>query len=308
MIEELHLFAVIVEQSSMNKAATMLNISQPALSRRLAKLEQELGADLFKRVGKRLELTSIGQLSYEYAAQLRQLHRNYLQTVAEFMQSGRSSLTIGASLTTLQTTLPDLIQTLTSAHPEIDIKAITGKTHEIVSLVREHKADIGIVASSIDDPTLYCTPLFDDHLLLVLPRNQAITGKGELSIEDLNNMPMILFSKGTWYRILTDELFDKYKLEPDVRMEIDSFEAILRLLHTCRAATLLPKSYMRQQLIQDNELAVISIKELEETKRTTSLIHADPEALDPSVQLWIKEIASLFPLQPPASVFLENGQ
>lgn len=294
MNEELHVFSVIVEQSSMNKASALLNLSQPALSRKIAKLEQEIGSPLFRRIGKRLELTRIGQLTYEYAIELRQLHRKYLQTVTEFTATGRSSLTIGASLTTLQTTLPDLIQMLTSAHPEVDIKAVTGKTHEIVSLVREHKADIGIVASSIDDPALRCLPLFDDHLLLILPRNQVITDKGALGIADLDGMPMILFSRGTWYRVLTDELFDKYQLQPDVRMEIDSFEAILRLLHTCRAATLLPQSYMRQQLIDDNELAVVPIRELEETKRTTSLIHADPAGLSPSVRLWIGEIAARY--------------
>ncbi|MDQ0060792.1 LysR family transcriptional regulator [Paenibacillus harenae] len=295
MYEELHVFSVIVEQSSMNKASALLNLSQPALSRKIAKLEQDIGSPLFRRIGKRLELTRIGQLTYEYAIELRQLHRKYLQTVTEFTATGRSSLTIGASLTTLQTTLPDLIQMLTSAHPEVDIKAITGKTHEIVSLVREHKADIGIVASSIEDSTLRCLPLFDDHLLLILPRNQVVTDKGSLGIMDLDGMPMILFSRGTWYRVLTDELFDKYQLQPDVRMEIDSFEAILRLLHTCRAATLLPQSYMRQQLIDDNELVVVPIRELEDTKRTTSLIHADPAGLSSSVRLWINEIAARFP-------------
>lgn len=307
MIDELQIFAVIVEQSSMNKAAAILNISQPALSRRLAKLEQDIGVELFKRVGKRLELTRVGRFTYEYAAQIRLLHRQYLQTVSEFMETSRTTMTIGASLTTLQTTLPDLIQTITSAYPEIEIKAVTGKTHEIVSLVREHKADIGVVATSIDDSTLHCTPLFDDHLLLVHPRNQMTISKGELGIEDLNGMPMILFSKGTWYRILTDELFEKYHLAPDVRMEIDSFEAILRLMHTCRAATLLPKSYLRQQLLLDNELTIVSIKELEETKRTTSLIHPDPATLDPSVQLWIKQIAAIYPAaNQPADTSIES--
>lgn len=301
MNEEMHVFTVIVEQSSMNKASALLNLSQPALSRKIAKLEQEIGAPLFRRIGKRLELTRIGQLTYEYAIELRQLHRRYLQTVSEYTATGHTSLTIGASLTTLQTTLPDLIQTLTSAHPEIDIKAVTGKTHEIVSLVRDHKADIGIVASSIEDSTLRCIPLFDDHLSLVLPRNQVITDKGTLGIQDLTGMPMILFSKGTWYRLLTDELFDKYHLQPDVRMEIDSFEAILRLLHTCRAATLLPQSYMRHQLLEDNELIVVPIRELADTKRTTSLIHADSAALSPSIRLWINEIAARFPTQKDSS-------
>ncbi|MFD0960341.1 LysR family transcriptional regulator [Paenibacillus chungangensis] len=295
MNEELHIFSVIVEQSSMNKAAVLLNISQPALSRKLAKLEEEIGVELFRRVGKRLELTRIGQLTYEYALEQRELYMHYLKTVAEFKETGRTSLTIGASLTTLQTTLPDIIQSLTSAHPEVDIKAITGKTHEIVAAVREHRAELGLVASTIDDPSLTCLPLFDDHLMLVLPRNQVITEKGRLDIEDLGGMPMILFAKGTWYRLLTDELFESYKLSPDVRMEIDSFEAILRLLHTCRAGTLLPQSYLREQLLVDNELVVIPIRELENAKRTTSLIFGEADDLSPAVRMCINEIAVKFP-------------
>ncbi|MFX3632016.1 MAG: LysR family transcriptional regulator [Candidatus Pristimantibacillus sp.] len=291
MIEEFSMFAAIVEHSSMNKAAAFLNLSQPALSRKIAKLEEDIGAQLFRRVGKRLELTRIGQLTYEYATELRQMHRRYMETVSEYASTGRTSITIGASLTTLQTTLPEFIKTLNASHPEFDIKAVTGKTHEIVTLVRENKADIGIVASRIDDAQLSCVPLFEDHLLLVLPTSIAVSNDGSaLEIDDLNGLPMILFSKGTWYRILTDELFAKYRLQPDVRMEIDSFEAILRLLHTCRAATLLPQSYMRQQLLDDNKLTVVPMRELEETKRTTCLIHADPAYLNPTVRLWIEEL------------------
>ncbi|MCQ6558683.1 LysR family transcriptional regulator [Paenibacillus mendelii] len=294
MIHELNVFAVVVDQSSMNKASTLLNLSQPALSRKIAKLEEELGVELFRRIGKRLELTRIGQLTYEYAIEVRQQHLRYLQLVAEYKAAGRTTLTIGASLTTLQTTLPDMLQALTERSPELDIKAITGKTHEIVTLVREKKADVGIVASHIDDPQLTCVPLFDDHLILVLPRNHFIMDKGKPEIHDLNGMPMILFSKGTWYRILTDELFEKYRLLPDVRMEIDSFEAILRLLHTCRAGTLLPKSYLRPQLLADNDLSVVSIRELEGTKRTTSLIHAEPESLSPTVRLWVEGLSTFY--------------
>lgn len=301
MNEELHVFAVIVEQSSMNKASALLNLSQPALSRKIAKLEEDIGAQLFNRVGKRLELTRIGQLTYEYAIELRQLHRKYLQTVSEFALSGRTTLTIGASLTTLQTTLPDLIQSLNSAHPEIDIKAVTGKTHEIVTLVRDHKVDIGVVASSINDSSLHCIPLFKDPLQLVLPRSQYIADRSAIGIQDLSGMPMILFSKGTWYRLVTDELLDKYMLHPDVRMEIDSFEAIIRLVHTCRAATLLPKSYMRPQLLEDNDLVVIPIRELEVTTRTTSLIHANSSNLSRPVRLWINEIAARFETQKDSS-------
>lgn len=294
MNEMLRIFKTIVEQSSMNKASQLLNVSQPALSRKIAKFEDEIGAQLFRRVGKRLELTRIGQLTYDYAVEQEKLYSHYLNTISEFITTGRSSLTIGASLTTLQTTLPDLIAFLRHTHPEIDIKAVTGKTHEIVGYVREHKVDIAVIASSLDDAYLHCTPLFDDHLILVMPRNIMLYEHNKLTIQDLNQMPMILFSKGTWYRLLTDELFDMYQITPEIQMEIDSFEAILRLLHTFRAAALLPKSYLRAELIENNELVVFPIPELERTKRTTSLVHADPNVLDRSVSNCIEEIKAYY--------------
>lgn len=294
MNDEYSIFKGIVDHSSMNKASQFLNLSQPALSRKIAKLEEEIGASLFRRVGKRLELTRIGQLTYEYAIAAEKLHLQFLQTVAEFKETGRSLLTIGASLTTLQSTLPDLIALLRETHPEIDIKAVTGKTHEVVSYVKEHKVDLAVIASKLDDPYVHCTPLFDDHLILAMPRTLMQDEQRYIQLEDLNNMPMILFTKGTWYRLLTDELFEAYQLTPEICMEIDSFEAILRLLHTFRAGALLPKSYLRPQLILDNDLVTCHIPQLEATKRTTSLIHADPSTLDAAVRDCINGIATYY--------------
>ena len=74
-MELLDVFAVVVEQVSLNKASQLLNISQPALSRKIMKLEEELGVELFIRKGKRLELTKVGQICYDHALELRHLER-----------------------------------------------------------------------------------------------------------------------------------------------------------------------------------------------------------------------------------------
>jgi len=295
MLEDMRVFATIVEQTSLNKAAERLNVSQPALSRRIARLEEELEVTLFRRVGKRLELTAAGQLTYEFALELRRYHGNYLQKLNAFKSEDAPIATIGASLTTLQTTLPELIQAMTERHPQLEIKAITGKSHEIATLVKERKVDFGLVASAVEaDPGITSLPLFDDHLILVLPRTHYILERTQLELSDLNGLPMILFAPGTWYRTHTDELFRKYNLKPDVRMEIDSFEAIIRLLSACRAGTLLPKSYMREQLLADNDLYLVRIPELEEAKRTTSIIHGDPAWIAPATRFLIDEMTAYF--------------
>ncbi|MFB9751540.1 LysR substrate-binding domain-containing protein [Paenibacillus hodogayensis] len=282
----LEAFAVVVEHGSLNKAAQTLNISQPALSRKVAQLEEQLGILLFERKGKKLELTRLGQICYEYALEVGEMERKLLQRIAEH-RSSYKSITIGASLTTLQSTLPDLIALYTREFPETDIKAITGKTHEIVSLVKEKKVDLGLVASKIDNPELTCVPLFEDHLCLVLPSYHKWVEKPGIDINELQELPMILFSKGTWYRILMDELFHRYMVYPDVKMEIDSFEAILRLVSTCNVATLLPKSYLRQTVLDNNGLVLRNIPELQETTRTTSLLFGSESSLNTSTRQWI---------------------
>jgi DNA-binding transcriptional LysR family regulator len=295
MLEDMRLFATVVEHTSLNRAAERLNVSQPALSRRIARLETELGVQLFRRIGKRLELTAAGQLTYEFALELRRFHGAYLQKLSAFKSDESPMVTIGASLTTLQSTLPDWITAMTEKHPSLEIKAVTGKSHEIAALVKDRKVDFGLVASAVDDdPAITSLPLFDDHLMLVLPRTFFILEKTQLEMSDLNGLPMILFAPGTWYRTLTDDLFRRYGVKPNVQMEIDSFEAIVRLLAACRAGTLLPKSYVRPQLLEDNDLYVVRVRDLEQTTRTTSLIHGKPEWLSPPIRYLIEETTAHF--------------
>ncbi|WP_309122675.1 LysR family transcriptional regulator [Paenibacillus sp.] len=282
MYDQMIALAAVVEHRSVNKASQALNISQPALSRKISSLEEDLGVKLFHRRGKRLELTRVGQISYEFAVEMRQLQGRFLQTLGEFNSANRGRLTLGASLTTLQSTLPDLIAAFTRHAPDVDIHAVTGKTHEIVTLVKEKKCDVGLVASAVDTADTVCVPLFDDHLSLVLPAFHPLGAKAELSIGDLERLPMILFSQGTWYRVLTDELLAASGVVPDVKMEIDSFEVIVRLVSACNLATLLPQSYLRSSVAADDAVVVRHIPDIAHFTRTTSLLYSKHGPLTPA--------------------------
>jgi len=295
MYDRLQVLAAVVEHHSVNKASQALNISQPALSRKIAALEEELGVKLFHRRGKRLELTRVGQISYEFAVEMRQVTGRFLQALNDFKSANRGRLTIGASLTTLQSTLPDLIAAFTKHAPDVDIHMVTGKTHEIVTLVKEKKCDVGLVASSVDAPDIECVPLFEDHLALVLPEYHPLVAKSDLGIHDLEQLPMILFSQGTWYRVLTDELLARSNVVPDVKMEIDSFEVIVRLVSTCKLATLLPQSYLRSSLQNDNAVVVRRIPDISDATRTTSLVYAKHGPLTPAANRLVELARGMAP-------------
>lgn len=294
MYDDLDIFAVVVEQSSLNRASRLLNLSQPALSRKISKLEERLGTPLFNRFGKRLELTDAGRLAYTFALEQRHQRSRFLEALSKFKEGEPMIMTLGASLTTLQTTLPPLINTYMERYPAAELKLITGKTHEIVSSVGEGRADAGIVASSISEPGLRCVPLFEDQLRLVVSEHHPLTLQPRLEMGHLASLPMILFSKGTWYRRLTDDLFQRCGVEPDVRMEIDSFEAIIRLLPTGKTATLLPKSYLRPELLKGGGLVSLHIKELDLTQRTTSLIYREGGSLSAAARSFVQVAEEAF--------------
>ncbi|QSF44275.1 LysR family transcriptional regulator [Paenibacillus tianjinensis] len=294
MFDDLDIFAAVVEHSSLNRASRQLNLSQPALSRKISKLEERLGVSLFNRFGKRLELTEVGRLTYTYALEQRQQRSKFLEALSKFKEGEPQLVTLGASLTTLQTTLPPLVNAYMNKYPAAELKLITGKTHEIVSAVNEGKCDVGIIASSIQEPGLRCIPLFEDQLRLVVSEHHPLTLTAKLSMEHLSRLPMILFSKGTWYRRMTDELFQRCGVDPDVRMEIDSFEAIVRLLPTIKAAALLPKSYLRPELLNGGGLVSLHIKELEQTQRTTCLIYQGSGGLSTAARCLVQVTEEVF--------------
>jgi LysR family transcriptional regulator, transcriptional activator of the cysJI operon len=291
-------FTRIVEHSSLNKASRVLNISQPALSRQIMKMEEELDVKLFTRKGKRLELTRAGEICYEHAVKLNHMQDQLIRNLKQFKDTDKNiSFTIGASLTTLQSTLPDLLSVYLNRFPMVDVKALTGKTHEIVSMVKDRKVDIGLVASSIEVSGLICEPLFDDHLCLILPHGHPFINKFTLTVDHLQGLSLILFSRGTWYRMVMDEWFQRYGIYPNIKMEIDSFEAIVRLVVSCKTATLLPLSYVRAHLEENPELVICNLPELEVNKRTTSLLFSQDATDNVAVQSFIQTARNHFSVQ-----------
>lgn len=292
MLDLLESFATVVEYPSLNQASKRLNISQPALSRQISRLEQDLGVELFVRSGKRLELTRVGRITYEFALNVRARQLDFMKSIAAYKAEGQSNVTIGASLTTLQTTLPLFVSIFKTQLPEAQLKTITGKTHEIVSLIRDQQVDFGIVGDAIREQGLVSIPLLHDHLMLVIPNNHESVNRKEWKMSHLDGLPMILFSNGTWYRKLIDDLFRRYRIMPDIRMEIDSFEAIIRLLYTCEAAALLPKSYLREEWLSNSGLRTVYMTELEQTERITSLVYSEQATLSESLKKFMNNAAN----------------
>lgn len=169
------------EQLHFGRAAEMLHIAQPALSRQIRALETELNAQLFVRDRRRTELTPAGEQLFAEAGPL-------LASAAAVRR--RVGRTARASSTFTVGFMPGLIVTgpvraLSAAHPELTVDVVRTGWDDQVEVIRDGRADVSFVRLPVDQTGLKVLPLFSEPRVAVLPSDHRLAGKESFSISDL---------------------------------------------------------------------------------------------------------------------------
>ncbi|WP_017936451.1 LysR family transcriptional regulator [Nocardioides sp. Iso805N] len=167
-------FVAVVDHGGVTKAANALFIAQPSLSQAIKSLERELGADLFDRSGRRLELTEAGR-AFEIAARRVMsdvaLARRSVAAVRE-LRAGRLQISAVADVTLHP--LPGLVQSFRSSHPEVEVRvADPGHAAGVVAAVRRGDADLGLTTLPVKADALTVLPIAPQRMVLAMTPDLA---------------------------------------------------------------------------------------------------------------------------------------
>ncbi|MFJ7936706.1 LysR family transcriptional regulator [Sporosarcina sp. NPDC096371] len=191
-MQKLKYFIAIVEHGTISKAAMALNMTQPPLSMSIKSFEEEIGVQLFKRMGKRLHLTDSGKLLYDRGKELLASSMAIIQEVHEHDQGMRGHVTIGCSTVANLTIIPEVVKRLNERSIQITIQVKEGNAAYILEQLRYHKMDIGIVRNIFDKADLHTTALLTERLLVALPPDHPLAGEASINLEDLRNENFLL--------------------------------------------------------------------------------------------------------------------
>ena len=191
-IDQLRYFLRVAELGSFTKAAEDLLMSQPALSRSIQKLEQELGQPVFHRKPRSLELTDAGVFLEGRARQLIQLLED---TRAEIMDDGESGrLRVGAIPTVAPYLLPEFLQSFSKEFPNATVSVLEAPTERLLKSCSQGDIDLAVMALPI--PTgLESQTLFEEELFLVLSKAHPLTEKKKISLQDLEPERFIMLGE-----------------------------------------------------------------------------------------------------------------
>ncbi|MEQ8852117.1 LysR family transcriptional regulator [Gimesia sp.] len=192
-VDQLRYFLRVAERGNFTRAAEELNISQPALSRSIQKLEEELGQPVFERRTRSVALTDAGTLLQSRAQQILTLIED---TKAEISDDGRSGqIRIGAIPTIAPFFLPNLLRQFSTEFSAASIIVQEDTTDHLLKRCTQGEIDLAILALPVPAKYLEIEELFQEELLLVLPPDHPLVNKPQIRLNDIKSLPFVLLDE-----------------------------------------------------------------------------------------------------------------
>jgi LysR family transcriptional regulator, nitrogen assimilation regulatory protein len=219
----LRYFIQIARAGSFSRAAAELYIAQPALSRQITKLEQELGVDLFVRHGRGVKLTSAGAMLLERAEMITHYVRQTGEQVRAAGDAMTGHITIGMPPAVGMPLLPRVIEAFTARWPRVSIHVREGLSTSLQEWLLDRRVDLAIVYNQPPLDALDIVPMFSEPMVVVSPPGSDAPTPGALfRIRDLADLPLILPGLPHANRRVVERAAVQHDVHLRVVLEVDS--------------------------------------------------------------------------------------
>lgn len=202
---ELETFVSIVEKGSISAAAASLGVSQPAVSKRVARLEKEMGAPLFAKGHRHSALTSEGTIFYKSVLKILDCRKKAKIQIAEISEDLYGSVTVSASSIPGDYILPKLLVEFGRRHPAVNVKVKVSDSQSALEDLSDRRADLAIVGTDRSLPGFSSVPFLQDELVLVVGKGHPLTTRKSLAIEELANIKLAGRNQGSGTRYVWEK-------------------------------------------------------------------------------------------------------
>ena len=203
---------------NVSEAAHALHTSQPGVSKQIRSLEEELGAQIFRRQGRRL--VAVTDAGREIVATIERILDEVVNLKAvgeEFAHHARGTLAVGVTHTQARYALPPIVTAFKKRFPEVKLKLLQGNPQQLARMVVDGEADLAIATEALDDPAqLVAIPCYRWHHCVVVPKGHPLARAKLLTLEEIAAHPIVTYDPTFAGRSAVDRAFAARGLSPDV--------------------------------------------------------------------------------------------
>ncbi|WP_024577371.1 MULTISPECIES: LysR substrate-binding domain-containing protein [unclassified Afipia] len=245
----LRLFTAVAQSGSFSKAAEILRLSQPSISKGVRDFELQLGCRLLDRSPRGVTPTREGRALMRHAETLFAAERSAEEELRALRGLDSGLLRIGASTTIATYLIPDVLGAFHAAHPGIDLHLVSANTRDIAELMIEHKIEIALVEGPVDDDTLASEPWQIDVMeLIVSPDHPFASIESPIDPKLINDEILVIREPGSGSREVVTQALAAHGIEPARTLEIGSTEAIKNTVAATLGVSIVSRSATRDQI------------------------------------------------------------
>lgn len=224
----------------MTKAAEKLSISQPALSRSIARLEDELGVPLFERQGRSIHLNRYGELFERRVERILNEYQLGLKELQQLVDPNHGEISLGFLHTLGTNIVPDLIRLFRTKHPDIHFSLKQNYTHLQLKHLLSGDLDLCLMAKMDVPKPIHWTELWRDELFAIVPSDHPLSKRSSITIHELANEAFILMKPGYALRLQADNLFEQANFQPHITFEGDEVSTVAGFVIAGLGVSILP--------------------------------------------------------------------
>ena len=309
-LAQLRAFLEAAERGSFRRAAEALFLTQPSLSARVHALEEELGVSLFHRMGRGVRLTEMGRAFLPYAERAMEALRQGRAVIDSARDASGGVLNMASARAIGTYTLPSILERFRLKYPNIKVHINIGRSSDVLQMVVDEEAQLGL-ARALTDPDVVTMRLYDEEIALATSPNHPFAVRGEASIYEVAQEPLILYDRESSYFVLINQVCRAAGISPRVEMTLDSIEATKHLVELGMGVSFLPRSGVRHEL-ERGSLRLIPLTEGHQVSLPTAVMVRRAQHYSPAVLAFMDVLREMYGLD--ASLLegmgtpSENGQ
>ncbi len=251
-IYTLHYFYVTAQHLNFSRAAKHLYITQPALSKQIQQLEEQLQVRLFDRTKRSVKLTEAGMVLLDHCRIIFQSLADLEMAMDQFRKEVRGTLRIAATPSLGNYLLPDFLKEFSNRFPQIMLHTVFKPVDEIVYMLRTGELDFGLVNTGTHFDGLVSKSMGGQPLVFICSKNcdhSCPAGKqNKIQIEDLGSCRFIAFNKSSLTRRTVDELVKEHGVQLNTVIESENIEIIKSMVIRGMGGSIVPECTIRHEL------------------------------------------------------------
>lgn len=287
--DQINYFQTVAKVQHMTRAAKQLSISQPALSRSIAKLEEELGVQLFDRKGRNVYLNRYGKMFLNRVEQSIKQIEIGKQEICDEIHPDSGTITLSFLPSLGVSIVPKILSSYQKIYSNVKFQLNQASNQQIIHQLKSREVDLALIIHFQDDKEVIYHPLLTEELFLIVSKDHWLAAYNEIDLKMVENEPFISFKDGYESQTIINHLCNKAGFSPVVVFEGEDIGTVSGLAGAKLGVSLVPDL----QVLDKSKIKLIRVKS-PICKREIAMAWLKDSYLSPVVDEFIQFVNHLF--------------